>query len=66
MDIVTIAASDELSELRLTDLIGRKGKVIEVLYKKDGTTVRGAWLELLGEPYLNEQEWYIPSKSIVK
>lgn len=66
MDIVTIVASDELSEIKLTDLIGRKGKIVEVLYCKDGHTVRGAWVELLGEPYLNEQEWYIPSKSIAK
>lgn len=66
MDIVTIAASEELSEMKLNDLIGRKGKVAEVLYCKDGRTVRGAWVELLGKPYLNEQEWYIPNKSIVK
>lgn len=66
MDIVTIAASDDLSELKLNNLIGRKGKVVEVLYCNDRHTVRGVWVELLGEPYLNEQEWYIPSKSIVK
>ena len=66
MDIVTIAASDELSEIKLTDLIGRKGKLVEVLSCKDGNTIRGAWVELIGEPYMNEQEWYIPSKSIVK
>lgn len=64
--MITIAASGELSELKLNSLIGRKGKVTEVLYCKDGHTVRGAWVVLEGAPYLNEQEWYIPAKSISK
>lgn len=66
MDSITIAASNELSELKLNCLVGRTGKITEVLYHKDGHTVRGAWVALDGAPYLDEQEWYIPAKSLVK
>lgn len=66
MDSVTIAASEELSELRLDCLVGRTGKITEVLYHKDGCTVRGAWVAIDGAPYLDEPEWYIPAKSLVK
>ena len=65
MDTVTIAASNELAEMKLNDLIGREGSVVKALYCKDGHTIRGAWVELLGEPYMNEKEWYIPRESIV-
>lgn len=66
MNIITIVASEELAELNLNSLIGRTGEITEVCYHKDGRTVRGAWVALHGEPYLNEHEWYIPVKSIVK
>lgn len=64
MKMVTIVASDELSELRLMDLVGRQGLIKETSYNHDGTVVRGVWVELFGDPYLNEKEWYIPIKSI--
>lgn len=63
-DTVTIIPSSTLSEARLEDLIGRKGTVVEVNYRKDGT-IRGAWVELDGQPYQDEQEWYIPSNSLM-
>lgn len=62
--IVTIVASDELSELKLAELIGRKGTIKELCYGQFQSKPRGAWVELIGAPYLNEQEWYIPVKSI--
>lgn len=66
-DIITIIASEELTEMKLDDLIGRKGRVVEVLYSRHNRlAVRGMIIELTGEPYLNEQEWYIPIKSIGK
>lgn len=62
--IVTIVASDELSELKLAELIGRKGIIKELCYSEFQSKPRGAWIELNGAPYLNEQEWYIPINSI--
>lgn len=62
-DIVTIIPSVTLTETRLEDLIGREGTIVELCYRKDGT-IRGAWISLIGDPYLDEQEWYIPSNSI--
>ena len=62
-DIVTIIPSITLTETRLEDLIGREGTIVELCYRKDGT-IRGAWISLIGDPYLDEQEWYIPSDSI--
>ena len=63
MDMITITASQELSELKLEPLIGRRGKIIEMLHHKDGTC-RGAWVSLEGSPYLNESEWFIPTQSL--
>ncbi len=64
--IITIVASEELSELKLSELVGRKGIVKELRYHPFGSRPRGAWIELIGEPYLDEQEWYIPEKSIMQ
>lgn len=65
-ELITIAASAELEELKLNDLVGRKGKINKILYTKDGVSIRGAWIELQDAPYLEEQEWYIPIKSITR
>lgn len=62
---ITIIPSVTLEECRLPDLAGRQGKVCEINYAKDGS-VKGCWVELEGEPYLDEQEWYIPMNSIVE
>lgn len=60
---VTIIPSVTLEECKLNDLIGRQGIVEEVCYRADGT-IRGCWISLIGEPYLDEQEWYIPTNSL--
>lgn len=59
---VTIVASAELSELRLDELAGRRGLVVEDLAsgrKKN----RGA-LVLLEEAYLDEFLWFIPENAM--
>nr|DAE30207.1 MAG TPA: hypothetical protein [virus sp. ct5rm7] len=59
---VTIVASAELSELRLGELAGRRGLVVEDLAcgrKKN----RGA-LVLLEEAYLDEFLWFIPENAM--
>lgn len=66
MDKVKIISSPELCEMRLEDLIGRCGKIVEPLYDRTTGVIRGAWIELDGEPYLQEQEWYIPITSLGK
>lgn len=62
--IITITESDELSELRLAELVGRKGIIKDLCYSEFASRPRGAWIELIGAPYLDEQEWYIPAISI--
>lgn len=59
---ITITASAELSKLRLDELVGRRGLVVEDLAfgrKKN----RGA-LVLLEEAYLDEFIWFIPESSV--
>lgn len=62
-DKISIIPSRTLSELRLDELIGREGFVVERHYHKDGS-FSGAWVQLIGEPYQDEPEWFIPSNSI--
>lgn len=59
---ITIVASDELSAMRLDDLVGCRGLVVEDL-SENRLTNRGG-LVLLEEPYLGEYLWFIPEKSI--
>lgn len=64
-NLITIVESDELAEIRLTDLVGRKGKIVQPHYiLAHPLKLKGAWVELEGKPYMGEQEWYIPEKSI--
>ena len=60
---ITILRSVALEQLRLNELAGRTAVVIEINKRVDGS-VHGCWVELDGEPYNNEQEWYIPQSSI--
>ena len=55
---ITIAASAELSEMKLEELVGRRGLVVEDL--SDG---RGG-LVLLEKAYLDEFIWFIPESSV--
>ena len=59
---ITVITSSELTVMRLDDLIGCRGLVVEVL-SEDRLTNRGA-LVLFEEPYLDEYLWFIPENSI--
>ena len=59
---ITVITSKELTAMRLDDLVGCRGLVVEVL-AEDHTRNRGA-LVLLEEPYLGEYLWFIPENSI--
>lgn len=59
---ILIITSRELTAIRLDDLAGCRGRVVEVL-SEDRVKNRGA-LVLLEEPYLGEYLWFIPENSI--
>lgn len=59
---ITIVASAELSELRLDELEGRRGLVIEDL-SSGRKRNRGA-LVLLEEAYMDEFLWFIPESAM--
>lgn len=63
-DKITIVPSVTLECARLEELVGRKAEVVEIMYGRTGN-VRGAWVCLDGDPYLEEQEWFIPANSMV-
>lgn len=60
---IDIIYSKELSRLRLGDLVGMRGTIVEIQHTHDGT-VYGCWVSLIGEPYQDEQEWFIPHSAI--
>ena len=59
---ITIAASAELSEMKLEELLGRRGLVVEDL--SDGRSRNRGGLVLLEEAYLDEFIWFIPENSV--
>ena len=59
---ITVITSTELTAMRLDDLVGCRGLVVEVL-SEDRIKNRGA-LVLLEEAYLGEYLWFIPENSI--
>ena len=59
---VTIIASTELSEMRLDELVGRRGLVVEDL-PQNRKKNRGG-LVLLEEIYMDEFLWFIPEESV--
>ena len=59
---VTIIASSELSEMRLDELVGRRGLVVEDL-SQNRKKNRGG-LVLLEEIYMDEFLWFIPEESV--
>ncbi len=61
--IIDIIYSKELSRLRLDDLVGRRGTIVEIQHTHDGM-VYGCWVSLIGEPYQDEHEWFIPNSAI--
>lgn len=60
---VTIVASDELTQMRLDELVGRKGLVVEELSFME-TSPRGGMV-FLDETYLDEFVWFIPESAVV-
>lgn len=60
---VTIVASDELTQMHLDELVGRKGLVVEDLSFME-TSPRGGMV-LLEEAYLDEFTWFIPENAVV-
>lgn len=59
---ITIIASPELSEMRLDELVGRRGLVVEDL-PQNRKKNRGG-LVLLEEIYMDEFLWFIPEESV--
>lgn len=60
---VTITASPELSRMRLDELVGRRGLVVEDLSGGDRKNKGG--LILLEEAYMDEFIWFIPERSVI-
>ncbi|KAB4219464.1 hypothetical protein GAP53_08340 [Bacteroides uniformis] len=60
---ITIVASAELSELRLDELVGRRGLVVEDL--ASGRIKNRGALVLLEEAYMEEFLWFIPENAAV-
>ncbi len=60
---ITIVASTDLSELRLDELIGRRGLVVEDL-SVGRRKNRGA-IVLLDETFMDEFLWFIPENAMV-
>lgn len=59
---ITIVASPELSDLRLDELAGRRGLVVEDLSENRNRNRGG--LVLLEEAYLEEFIWFIPESAV--
>ena len=51
-----------LAEMQLMELAFRSGKIVEV--RRNWMGIFGVWIELEGEPFLDEKEWFIPIESI--
>jgi len=64
-DKITIIPSIALSEMRMDRLVGRRGKVTKIIYKKD-RRVYGCWVLLDGAPFLDNHEWFIPFDSFTE
>lgn len=60
---IKIVASAELSELRLDELVGRRGLVVEDL--ASGRIKNRGALVLLEEAYMEEFLWFIPENAAV-
>ena len=58
-----IVPSRELSDMKLSVLGGRKGVVTEDMCSHKRIN-QGYIVRLIGEAYLEEEEWFIPSTSV--
>jgi hypothetical protein len=61
-DTILIIPSDELIGMQMMELAFRRGQIVEI--RRNWMGIFGAWIELEGEPYIDEQEWFIPIKSL--
>ena len=59
---VRIVASEELSEMKLSELVGRTGYIAEDL-AHPARKNRG-YIVLLDEPFMRAWLWFIPEKSV--
>lgn len=64
MKEIIIQPSAALYELSLDMLAGRHANIVEILTDNNGN-VRGCWASLIGDPYINEKEWFIPYSSFI-
>jgi len=64
MKEIIIQPSAALCELSLEALVGRRANIVEILTKDDGS-IRGCWASLIGDPYLDNKEWFIPYSSFI-
>lgn len=64
MKEIVIIPSFALSEMKLDALVGRMANIVEVLKDHNGT-IRGCWASLIGEPYMEKKEWFIPYSSFI-
>ena len=64
MKEIVIIPSFALHEMKLDDLVGRRANVVEILKSHDDT-IRGCWASLIGEPYMEQKEWFIPYSSFI-
>ena len=59
---ILILPSEELARMQLMELAFRNGEIVEIRGNRNG--IFGAWVKLEGDPYLDEEEWFIPVESI--
>ena len=59
-EMVTIIASEELSDMRLDDLVGHRGRITHMLPSRRNA---GCMVHFK-ERYLGERNWFIPIASI--
>ena len=60
---VIIKLSRDLVQSKLAPLAGREGVIVEVV-ANEKNEIKGCWVELSGESYENEKEWFFSTNSI--
>lgn len=58
---ITIQPSEGLARMRLSQIVGRKGVIVEDLTSEDRND-KGYMVQLY-HPYMDETLWYIPAES---
>jgi hypothetical protein len=60
---VRIVPSDDLAAMRLSDLVGRSGRVIEQIFSV-GENLLG-YMVCLDEPFTGECLWFVPKNALL-